>query len=192
MLGFGFDSSYASPINLALKRILGENSTSGQSVLQNIFSQDPTRHNFVAFDLARTDDLEEVTGGSLSIGEYDERWKEVQDAPQIPQYPERAIRWTALLEGVTVDGEDLTLESTIPGVPDGRLLALLDTGDPTAVLPMKIRDEIYSRIPGAATLLTEEGYQLWIVPCNTTTSVAFTFRFVNPYCLSRISTNGLL
>ncbi|TFK20994.1 acid protease [Coprinopsis marcescibilis] len=175
LLGFGFDASYASPINLAIKQVQGQNSTSGQSVLRNIFSQDPILPNFVAFDLARTDDLEEIIGGSLSIGEYDQRWKEVQDAPKIPQYPKRAVRWTALLEGVTVDGVDLTLESTLPGVPGGSLLALLDTGDPTAVLPLKIRDDIYSRIPGAVRLTTEDGYELWILPCNTTTSVAFTF-----------------
>ncbi|EAU80448.2 hypothetical protein CC1G_12113 [Coprinopsis cinerea okayama7 len=174
VLGLGFDQSFASPINLAIRQRYGANSTLGQSVLKNIFTQDPSHPNFVALDFTRADDLEDTVGGTFSIGEYAEEWAAVRNATKLPQYPENGLRWTTLLEGISVDGENLTLRSTIRNVPEGHLVALLDTGDPTASMSFDLVDEIYSRVPGA--VLYEDGFQrLWILPCNTTTSVAFHF-----------------
>lgn len=101
-------------------------------------------------------------------------WTSVKDAPKLSQFPVGGMRWTTLLEGIRVGDEALELQSTVRGTPSGRMVALLDTGDPTAVLPSPLVDEIYSRIPGAVPFVQEEG-KVWVVPCNTTTVVSFQF-----------------
>ncbi|RXW19701.1 hypothetical protein EST38_g6147 [Candolleomyces aberdarensis] len=187
LLGLSFNVLSASPINDAVQTAYGSQATWGHSVLQNIFDQHPDEPNFVAIDLARTDDLEDVAGGSFAIGEYDERYASVVNAPKLPQYPKGGDRWTTLLEGVKVDGVDVALKSKLQGVPAGRLLALLDTGDPTAIMPTYLLDAIFSKVPGAVSVKSEG---VWVVPCNTTTSVSFVFggeEFpIHPLDLTRI------
>ncbi|KAJ2919753.1 hypothetical protein MD484_g652, partial [Candolleomyces efflorescens] len=175
LLGLGFDLVRASPINLAVMQRDGRNATWGSSVLRNILSQDDLdANNFIALDLARGDDLEDVVGGSFSIGEYAEPWSAVAQAPKLYQYPRGGYRWSTLLEGITVGGTALNLSSALRDVPPGRLVTLLDTGDASAVLPQHLRNEVYSYIPGAVTF-TQDGEQTSIIPCNTTTIVEFSF-----------------
>ena len=79
-----------------------------------------------------------------------------------------------MLDGITVGGENITLTSVIPGVPQGSLVALLDTGDPTALFSTKVQRTIYEKIPGAVSYV-RGNERVWLVPCNTTTIVEFTF-----------------
>ena len=174
MLGLSFDVASASPINAAIKRRYGASATWGQGFLQNIFQAHPDQPNFIAIDLARTDDLEDTAGGSFGIGEYEDKWESIANSPKLAQWPKGGDRWTTLLEGVKVDGVTVPLNSTIRGVPRGSMLALLDTGDPTDIMPSWLRDAIYSKIPGAVPYTDKDG-KVWIVPCNATASVSFQF-----------------
>ncbi|KAJ2928438.1 hypothetical protein H1R20_g8656, partial [Candolleomyces eurysporus] len=175
LLGLGFSSAIVSPINQAVKGQWGQNATLGSTVLTNIFSQDGRNEsNFIAFDLSRTDDLEDTDGGSFSIGEYADQWKAVAQAPKLYQYPQGGYWWTTLLDGITVGGTPLSLSSLLRGVPEGRLIAFIDTGDPAAVLQRNLANDLYSYIPGAATF-SQGDSRVWIIPCNTTTIVEFTF-----------------
>ncbi|KAJ3527938.1 hypothetical protein NMY22_g9596 [Coprinellus aureogranulatus] len=140
-----------------------------------VLLQHPDEPNYLAIDLARTHDWEDTDGGSFGIGEVEEKYAGVLNAPKLPQYPKGGSRWTVLLEGITVNGSPVELQSTIPGVPSGRMQALLDTGDPAALMPPFLRDAIYSKIPGAVFWDQEDGERAWIVPCNTTANVVFTF-----------------
>ncbi|KAJ2925291.1 hypothetical protein H1R20_g11803, partial [Candolleomyces eurysporus] len=177
LLGLGFNSVIVSPINQAVKGQWGQNATLGSTVLTNIFSQDGRNEsNFIALDLSRTDDLEDTDGGSFSIGEYAEPWKAVAQAPKLYQYPQGGYRWTTLLDGITVGGTPLSLSSLLRGVPEGRLIAFIDTGDSAAVLQRNLQNDLYSYIPGAATF-SQGDSRVWIIPCNTTTIVEFTFGF---------------
>jgi len=173
-LGLSFDFSNVSPINRKIKSLYGPDATWGRSVLKNIFAQNPSQPNFVAIDLSRTDDLEDTGGGSLSIGEYDDKYAGVAKKPKLPQYPKGGDRWTILLEGISVDGKVVPVQSTISGIPTGSAQALLDTGDPTSVFPVAIHDAIYSSVPGSAKYSDDTG-QVWFIPCNTTILVEVQF-----------------
>lgn len=176
LMGLSFDFSTASPINLAIKRIYSADAHWGRSVLRNIFSQNPKQPNFIGINLARTGDLEDTTGGSFTIGEYDSRFEGVASTKKLPQHPKGGDRWTTLLEGISVDGKNIKITSTVPGVPAGQAQALLDTGDPNSVFPIELLDGMYSNIPGAA--LYDDPFmqtRVWIVPCNTTAHVEFVF-----------------
>jgi saccharopepsin len=174
LFGLSFDFVTSSPINAAVKARYGNTATWGQSVLQNIFDQQPNQPKFISLYLSRTDDLEDTQGGSFFIGEYDPKFADVAKSPELPQYPDGGDRWTTLLEGIYVDGEAISITSSIEGVPAGHAQALLDTGVPTAVFPTAIWNAIYSLVPGAAKYYGNN-FTLWVVPCNTTTIVELVF-----------------
>jgi len=174
LFGLSFDFVTSSPINAEIKARYGNTATWGQSVLQNIFDQQPNQPKFIALYLSRTDDLEDTQGGSFFIGEYDPKFADVARSPELPQHPVGGDRWTTLLEGIYVGGEAISITSSIGGVPAGRALALLDTGVPTALFPAAIWNAIYSLVPGAAKY-HGNNYTLWVVPCNTTTIVELVF-----------------
>ena len=174
LLGLSFDFSTASPINRKIKSLYGANATWGNSVLKNIFAQNASQPNFIAIDLTRTGDLEDTDGGSLLIGEYDDKYAAVAAKPKLPQSPKGGDRWTILLEGISVGGKAVPVRSSIAGVPLGSAQALLDTGDPTSVFPVAIYDAIYSGVPGALKYTDTTG-PIWLLPCNTTTEVVLQF-----------------
>jgi saccharopepsin len=176
ILGLSFDFGTASRVNAAIKNRYGNSSTWGQSVLHNIFDQHPNQPNFITLSLSRTEDLEDTQGGSFSIGEYHPNYTTVSTGPQLPQFPEGGTRWTTLLESILVDGRPVPLVSTINNVPAGHGVALLDTGDPSAMFPTAVRDGIYSGIPGSVKYTDADG-TVWIIPCNTTTIVEFGFGY---------------
>ncbi|PPR01701.1 hypothetical protein CVT26_013099, partial [Gymnopilus dilepis] len=68
---------------------------------------------------------------------------------------------------------------------------LLDTGNPTAELPVKLFNDIYSRIPGSALYTGSQG-SFWVIPCDTVTNLEFSFAGVrypiHPLDLSTIET----
>lgn len=174
LMGLSFDFVTASPINQKIKSIYGPDATWGRSVLRNIFQQDPSEPNFIAIHLSRSDDLEDTSGGSLTIGEYATKYANVASKPKLPQHPKGGDRWTTLLEGLYVDGTAVDVVSTIASVPAGQSQALLDTGDPHGIFPVAMYDAIYSKIPGAA-LLNDGKERVWIIPCNTTSHVEVAF-----------------
>lgn len=177
LLGLSFNVRRSSPINHAIQSLYGEGATWGHSVLQNIFDQHPDQPNYIAIDLARTHDWEDTDGGSFGIGEVEEKYAAVLNTPKLPQFPKGGPRWTVLLEGIKVNGSPIELKSRISGVPAGRMQALLDTGDPNAIMPTFLRNAIYSNIPGAIFWDTEDGDRIWIVPCNSTANVVLTFGY---------------
>ncbi|KAF8057031.1 aspartic peptidase domain-containing protein [Lyophyllum atratum] len=168
LFGLGFDHPEASPVNSAIERKYGPSATWGASVLQNIFNQNASKPNFIAVDLARTEDLESTAGGSFNIGEYDEEYAAVAAAPQLLQFPKNATRWTTLLEGIKVNGVPIKIASTIKGVPKGKALTLVDTGNPSGSFSGAIMEGIFSKIEGA---VRDSSERVWIVPCTVTPTV---------------------
>lgn len=174
LLGLSFDDVRASRINNYVMSVTDGRSTAGRSFWSNIFAQEPDLPNFLALDLARTLNMEDISGGSFYVGEYAARWSAVKDAPKLPRYPAQGSRWTTLLEGISLDGRNLSLSSQLEGTPRESMVALIDTGDPRTHLPSELINQIYSRIPGAA-LYGDEEDAFWIVPCNTTAALSFYF-----------------
>ncbi|PPR00386.1 hypothetical protein CVT26_009667 [Gymnopilus dilepis] len=191
LMGLSFDLRTSSPIQEKIFETQGQSATWGRSVLKNIFTQNPTEPNMIALLLARTDDLEGTDGGSFTIGEYLPQYASVATQKKLAQFPKGYSRWTVLMDGVYVDDAALNLPSVNPNVPYGQAQTLLDTGNPTAELPVKLLNDIYSRIPGSASYSGGQG-NFWVVPCDTVTNLEFSFagvRYpVHPLDLSTIET----
>ena len=70
---------------------------------------------------------------------------------------------------VHVDSKRVPLnESHVPGVPEGKVIAALDTGFALPPLPQGVVDAIYSSIPGAVWYNTAvQALKGCLAPCNT-------------------------
>lgn len=69
-------------------------------------------------------------------------------------------------------GDDISIESIVPHVSGGKMVAVLDSGFTFSQVPRKMSDAIYGRVQGA-NYSTTEG--LWKVPCTQNLSLAFVF-----------------
>ena len=175
LLGLGFNGTRASNIDGTIRSTYGATATWGQPFLSNVFAQNTSSPNFIAIDLARTDDLEDTSGGSFDIGEYDSRYVAIENAPKLPQFPAGSDSWQTLLDGITVDGKDITITSGVQGAPNGKAVAALDTGTPTSFFTTKVVNQIYRSVAGAVH--APQDY-VWILPCNAAPDVEFSFGYV--------------
>lgn len=127
-LGLGFTS--LSTIDALVN---GTDSSSGRSVLYNLFAAHPDEPNFIAFALQRSladgvgtaDDVE----GSFSIGEYEPEYKAVADEPKISTWPVHApTRWNVLLESFVVGNQTISVKTIVDDAPTNRAVVLMDSG----------------------------------------------------------------
>jgi saccharopepsin len=169
VIGLSFDGPGASPITKALEK-QGVIGPLGQPFLYNVFDETPSQNNFIGISLSRTGDLEGSAEALFTINEYDEDYEAVADAPHVPLFPgpPMSSRWSVLVDSIVVDSFPLSIQSVVPGTPEGKLVVLMDTGVPTASLPASLRDQLYSRIAGAQYY---KPYDKWIVPCGATAIV---------------------
>jgi hypothetical protein len=178
LLGVAFDGIHSSAIMATLD---GSNwdTTLGEPFLYNIFDQTPEQNNFIGISLSRTGDLEGSADASFIINEINEAYAKVTQAPLLPIFPGNNRRWSILMDGISVDGVNITLPtSTVPNTPDGKIVVVMDTGTPSVLLPDKLVSDIYSSIPGAQSgAAPDQSGVTWTVPCNTTTIVTIYFGF---------------
>jgi saccharopepsin len=125
-MGLGFTS--LSSIDAAVNKT---GSSSGRSLLYNLFSANPTEPNFIAISLQRSTDLTADIEGIFLIGELDPEYSAVNQTPPIPTFPAaNPTRWTVLLDGILDAGGNKTIPmaSTVQDAPSNKAVALLDSG----------------------------------------------------------------
>lgn len=187
MLGLGFNGVGASVVHEAV------GAPAGNTFLANIFAKYPTAGNFTTFWLSRDDNDERTSSGFFTINKLPKRYAAaVTAAPRLPVVQNTAAwdlpRWIVALDGLQLNGQVFPTTSTWPGMPDGRALALLDTGASVAFLPHDAWAALYASIPGAVQVSDPAGSGLstWLVPCTAPMSVAFVFagcvRTFSPCC----------
>jgi saccharopepsin len=166
-MGLAFNSATASSITGALGP---QNAAASQPPLFNIFDMTPNQDNFIGISLSRTDDLEGSADASFTINELDPTYAAVSNVAPVPLFPGNNDRWSVVVDALQVDGVNITLVSTVPNAPSGSIVALMDTGTPTATLPMNLLYALYSQIPGVSVAVIE-GNLFFLIPCNTTSIV---------------------
>jgi saccharopepsin len=167
IVGLGFTS--LSSIDALVNKT---GSSSGRSLLYNLFSDNPKEPNFIAISLQRSADPTADVQGTFLIGELDPDYSAVNQTPPIPTFPvANPTRWTVLLEDILVAGGNtvVPITSTVPNAPSNRAVALLDSGTSYSYASPEVCDAIYGNISGAQ-LDPQSG--LWSVPCNTEIDVA--------------------
>lgn len=175
-MGLGFNNPLLSPITEEIQGIYGSEQAWAAPFLANVFQSNTSQPNIVAIELQRTGDLEDTDGGTFSIGEVAQEFAQVLHAPHLDQYPKGYGRWTTLMDGMRVNGKTVSMKSSMGKVPSGKVVALLDTGNPLLQLTDPMRTAIFSGVPNA---VFDNSSDTWIVPCNTTTIVEFEFGYVD-------------
>jgi saccharopepsin len=165
LLGLGFTS--LSNIDHLMNQT---GSSAGRSFLFNAFSLNPQEPNFISFALSRSNDAEDEVDGAMTIGEYIEEYKQIEQTPPISTWPiSQPNRWNVLLEAIHVGAKPVMVTSKINNAPVNRAVVLLDTGTSYTYAPPEVCEAIYGGVPGATYDSTA---QLWLVPCNQEVDVA--------------------
>ena len=126
IMGLGFTS--LSSIDAAVNKT---GSSSGRSLLYNLFSDNPKEPNFIALSLQRSTDSTDDVQGTFLIGELDPNYSTVNQTSPIPTFPvANPTRWTVLLDAILVASGDtvVPITSNVPNAPSNRAVALLDSG----------------------------------------------------------------
>lgn len=151
-------------------------SSSGRSLLYNMFMQNPSEPNFIAFALERStddnadsDDVE----GSFSVGEYDPAHVGVANTTAIPTWPVLSPkRWSLLLEAYMIGSVTLLPTTQVADVPSNRAVVVLDTGTSWSYVPSDVANNIYSGVSGAQF---SSGIGQWVLPCDAEVDMALQF-----------------
>ncbi|KAI9513331.1 acid protease [Russula earlei] len=150
IVGIGFTS--LSNIDALVQKT---GSSSGSSLLYNIFSSQTQEPNFIAVSLQRSTDPTADVQGTFLVGELDPQYAAVVQTPPIPTFPvSNPRRWNVLLEAVLVGNT---------------AVALLDSGTSLSYARPDLCEAIYSNITGAQQ---DSQTGLWSIPCNVEIDVA--------------------
>ncbi|KIP07540.1 hypothetical protein PHLGIDRAFT_35388 [Phlebiopsis gigantea 11061_1 CR5-6] len=162
ILGIAFDLRILDSTEDALKRAWGNDTTLGRTPLANILSQNQSIKPVFDVSLGRSSDLDEYSEGLFVIGQHAPQFAAVEQAPILPQVTDG--RWSALVDGFSVNGQNFTFttKSEVSDVPDGKLVAFLDTGTSLPEIPSEAVDFIYGSIPGS---VSDNG--TWYIPCQS-------------------------
>ena len=124
IIGLGFTS--LSTIDALVNKT---GSSSGRSLLYNLFLDNPNEPNFIAFSLQRLSDPTADVQGTLLIGEVDPEYAAVNQTSPIPTFPVTdPTRWTVLLDAILVGEAIISMTTSVPSAPSNRAVALLDSG----------------------------------------------------------------
>ncbi|KAL1950661.1 hypothetical protein VTO73DRAFT_5785 [Trametes versicolor] len=191
ILGLGFNG-YSTVYN-TLARTYGAEfaAQTGNTPVTALFAQQPSLARTVDMQLSREDELRDITHGTFLVGEHDANFQDVTSAPQLPVVSP-GNRWAVVMDAMNINGAPFTFnKSSVPGTPDGKVVALLDTGYSFPPLPPAAVDAIYSSIPGAVRD-PSLGFP-WVVPCNASLKLSFVFAgqefFVHPLDLTYVATD---
>lgn len=175
MLGMAFDDT---SIYEALAQAWGKETANelGRAFITNLFAQNQSLPNNFDIQLGR-ETLDDPTGtNTFTISGHAPGFENVTEAPKLTrQMPDH---WTLYLDEMHINGEQFAFnKSIVSGVPDGKVLAVLDSGFSLPPLPAAAVDAIYSQIPGAVLYNSTNGaLNGWIVPCDfAPVNVSFTF-----------------
>ncbi|TFK51803.1 acid protease [Heliocybe sulcata] len=198
MLGLGLeDASVIRNIMLAK----GYSSASSRTLPSNIFNDNPDISPFASMILGRTADQQISVNGNLTFGSYLPPF-DVNQAEHLPVYTNYTSyntsgtadppTWLIAVDGIMGQNGSYTLNSSVPGMPSGKSLAVLEGFEGDSQVGDDVVNFIYSQFPGAV-YYSPGG--IWIVPCNASSNVAFNFGGqqipINPLDLTVIGTQEL-
>ncbi|KAI0248605.1 acid protease [Lactifluus subvellereus] len=181
LMGLGFDTGSV------VRGVVGNGA--GDTPLSRIFQLNKTTQNFISLQLDRQNDPTDSITGQITVSEFISGYESVASQPKlsvkdVPFLDTSSQHWAVLTDKNGVigpDGNVISVESIVPHVRGGQLVAVLDSGFTLSQVPRKMADAIYGRVQGA-NYSVEDG--LWMVPCDQQLNITFLFggvkMFVHP------------
>ncbi|KAJ7133880.1 hypothetical protein C8R43DRAFT_1110343 [Mycena crocata] len=144
----------------------------------------PPMDNFITISFARIEDLEASAQGSQTINTIAEGYEAVYDSPAISVHPTDSVYWSIIIDGISVDGVNVTTPSRFAYIPSGENYGSF-FHDATL-------DGIHSKIPGAEKKETPARGTAWTIPCNTTSIVAIHIGYLSPMPVQGYKADAML
>ncbi|KAI0351016.1 acid protease [Trametes cingulata] len=180
LMGIAFDSLSPITTNISLAWGLEAGKELGRTPITNLISQDPSVPGYFDLELGRLDENGTQQNGHFYIGQHMPGAESVANAPKLERIS--AEHWTVVMDGAKVNGQPFAFnKSSVKGVPDGKVAAVFDSGFTYSQFPSALVNAIYGSIPGAVPYSgaipgTDNGAgNNWIVPCNASANISFTF-----------------
>jgi hypothetical protein len=151
----------------------------GDTPLSRIFQQNKTTQNFMSLQLDRAKDPTDTVTGQITISEVVSGYENITSQPKL--YLKDAFmdasnqHWAIITDSNGVigpDGTSISVESIVPHVSGGKMVAVLDSGFTFSQVPRKVSDAIYGRVQGASYSTTDG---IWYVPCTQYLTMSFVF-----------------
>ncbi|KZT19519.1 acid protease [Neolentinus lepideus HHB14362 ss-1] len=154
--------------------------STGDAVLNRIFSQNSTSQNFISFTLSRLGDPMDNIPGTFTISQVIPGFENITSMPKLSvekvhKLTDADQHWQIYTDKNGVigpDGEPIEISSIVPSAPDGQLVVVLDSGFTLPQVPRAMSDAIYGRVKGAEF---DTSQQVWTVPCDQLLNLAFVF-----------------
>lgn len=164
VLGLGFDS-----LSIIDSVINKTGASTGRTLLYNLFQDNPSEPNFIAFSLQSSTDGDDIQG-TFAVGETDPQYANVTNTNKIPTWPVSSpSRWTVLLDSFIVGTQTNDVSSTVSGVPSNKAVVLLDSGTSYTYAPVDVCTAIYGGVAGAQY---DSSIGQWVVPCDAEIDMA--------------------
>ncbi|TBU55658.1 acid protease [Dichomitus squalens] len=148
----------------------------GRAFITNLFARNQSLPNNFDLQLGRSTFDDPTGNNTFIISGHAAGFEDVAQAPKLTR--EVSDHWTVLLDEMRVDGKQFLFnKSVVSGVPEGNVLAVLDSGFSLPPLPAAAVNAIYSTVPGAVLHSSPIGaLNGWILPCDfPPIDVSFTF-----------------
>ncbi|KAM5542840.1 hypothetical protein V8D89_003504 [Ganoderma adspersum] len=142
------------------------------SPMTALFAQEPALPNSFDVQLLRpATELADTADGLLVISAHAVGFEHVADAPRLPRAAPQ--HWSVAMDAMLINGQSFAFnQSTVAGVPAGKVVAALDTGSSYPTLPTAAIAAIYGSVPGA---VYDDTSDLWLLPCDSSPNVTFVF-----------------
>ena len=170
IMGMAFDNA---DVWDAVSKAWGDEAAAAyaRTPISHLFAQNASVPANFDVHLGRTLELDDTAPGIFVIGGHADGFGAVAGMPALVRVNDR--HWSLVLDGMRVDGASFAFNaSSTAGVPQGKVVAVLDTGYSWPPLPAAAVDAIYSTVEGA---LFDAPTNQWIVPCNASTNLTFVF-----------------
>ncbi|RDB14818.1 Aspartic protease 6 [Hypsizygus marmoreus] len=153
----------------------------GDTLLTHIWQQTQSEQSYITFLLDRKSDPTDPFTGQLTISELVPGFENITSMPKLDVDTVNRLlssdqHWQALTDKnngvIGPDGNAVTVDSIVPGAPDGQFVAVFDSGFTFSQVPREVSDAIYGRVRGAVYDVKDE---IWTVPCGQLIQISLQF-----------------
>ncbi|KAJ7643879.1 aspartic peptidase domain-containing protein [Roridomyces roridus] len=165
-----------------------DSASEGNTVLDNIFTQNTSTPNFITFTLGRLDDPSQSFPGSLTVGEVLSNYTNVTSQPKLT-VTEVAIsndanqHFQVLLDAngfIGPDGNPISITSEVGSTSNKKqATVVIDSGFSLPQVPSAVAQAIYSQFSGAELYDDPSLGSVWLVPCTQEVNITLKFSGVS-------------
>ncbi|KAJ7145260.1 aspartic peptidase domain-containing protein [Mycena filopes] len=156
----------------------------GNTVLDNIFTQDTSTPNFISFLLGRLNDPSETFPGDLTVGEVMSNYTNITSQPKLAVTEVSASNsanqhFQLLLDAngfIGPDGSSIPITSVVGATSNKKqATVVIDTGFSLPQVPTSVAKAIYGQFSGAQLVSDPDIGSIWYVPCTQEVNVTLKF-----------------